>query len=142
MARTKFLKRYATPLALAGTMVAVAGAMAFAASFNGPYAYEFSIPGGGNFNCTTQTRTASAGEAPNMQVEMTQVVTGGGNTANFTAGYPNRADPLVNSFWSTITTGTGYQYVYAHDKPGQSIKLMGGTGYFQGPVEVKGYWKT
>jgi hypothetical protein len=135
----------------AGTVVALTagllGLLAPAASASGPYSYYFGIGGGGGVNCTEQVRTASSALAPYIEVLLTGVSspsTSTQTTANFTASYSGACQQIVGADWGAvaITSATNdYTSIDVQDYAGDSIKLMGGTGFFQPSITVSGEWK-
>lgn len=134
-----WLRRSVAPVSLGAVMVVAAASLAYAA--NGPYAFQFTIPGGGGTACTTQTRIAS-NFAPDIAVNLTAIGNNSGsNAANFTAANAN-CSVLRYAHTLTITAGSGYHNITVNDTPGETIKLMGGTALFQGSPQVFGDWKT
>jgi len=137
---SKALKRHAASVAVAGAVVVSASAMVFAATWNGPYAYQFTVYGGGGVGCTQQTRTASNYGHPLINVELSSV-SGGAAGGNFTAANAN-CEQLQSAEWLTIDSGTGYHWIDLFDSPGERIKLMGETFIDQGNSQYTGNWET
>ena len=135
----KGLKRRAASVAAAGAVVVSASAMVFAATYNGPYAYQFTVYGGGGVGCTQQTQTASSSGPPTINVELSSV--SGGASGNFTAANAN-CEQLPSAYWLTIDPGTGYHWIDVFDSPQEHIKLMGGTFIDQGNSQYTGNWET
>jgi len=114
--------------------------MVFAATWNGPYACQFTVYGGGGVGCTQQTRTASNYGPPLINVELSSV-SGGAAGGNFTAANAN-CEQLPSADWLTIDPGTGYHWIDVFDSAGERIKLMGGTFIDQGNSQYTGNWET
>ena len=107
----------------------------------GPYSYSFTIPGYDGVACSARTVTASSTLAPYIEVELNSTSPSNNKNANFTAANANCVQ-LSGAQWINVSVGSGYQAIYANDKAGQSIKLMGGTGVFEGKTTVTGNWKS
>lgn len=145
MKRIQSWTRSARVVALGASAVAVAGGVALAATLSTNYNFQFTIPGGGGYACTSQTRTAST-YAPNVFVYLSKVGNNSGSqSANFSVASPNCVQ-LPHAATVTLCTQS-YAYcgaqgstIYAGDKVGQQIKVWGQTGPFQGSPQVYGYW--
>ena len=136
--RKSSIKRFAIPVILVASSLALMGSAAMAA---GPYSFSFTIPGYDGVAFTSRTVTASSTLAPYIEVELTSTSPSNNNNANFTAANANGV-MLSGAQWLNVSVGSGYQAIYAGDTAGQSIKLMGGTGILEGQTTVTGNWKS
>ena len=74
-----------------------------------------------------------------MTVEVASV--SGAGSGNFTAAKAS-GEQRPGAYWLTIDPGTGYHGIDVFDSPNEHIKLMGGTGLFQGTSQYTGNGET
>ena len=134
--RRSILLRWGGPIALAGIVLVGAGTMANAAT---AYSYSFYVPGGGTWEGSAQTRQPQ--QAPDVQVELA-TTTPYSESANFNVSVGSSGCNPNSLYWNALQSGMTSLSApwYVNDAPGDTVKLVAGTGNYQGSVTVNGTW--